>query len=323
MFGSQALETVIGLVLMFFVIALGASSIVEIGSRLVSKRAKDLEKTIGAMLAGTGASDPDIAAALNAFRGTTIYDSAKAAAGKTLFRRNWKLPSYLSAKAFADAVDELSDVRAATENLPASLRTRIDTLVREVGADATKIKAGLESWFDETMERLSGAYKRWSTMLLFVVGLMIAILANASTFHVADRLWHDPVTRQAVADSATKVAGDGAGATELESIAATTDKLTELQLPVGWTTPDRAEWHRSSWWRVWNWSWNQLAHVAGWLATALLVMLGAPFWFDVLTKAVALRGSGAKPEQATADKTSATAKVAAANGPPTLTISPT
>src|SRR4051794_13720213 len=103
MFGSQVLETAIGLVLMFFIIAFAASSIIEIYSRLLSKRAKDLESTVGAMLAGSEAPDAEIRNALNAFKNTSIYDAAKAAAGKSLFRKNNKLPSYVSAKAFSDA----------------------------------------------------------------------------------------------------------------------------------------------------------------------------------------------------------------------------
>ena len=54
MFGSQALETAIGLALMFFVIATASSAVVEFVSRLMGKRSADLEKTIKHMLAGDG-----------------------------------------------------------------------------------------------------------------------------------------------------------------------------------------------------------------------------------------------------------------------------
>ena len=43
MFESQAIETAIGLVLMFFVIALAASSLVETISQVLKLRAKDEE----------------------------------------------------------------------------------------------------------------------------------------------------------------------------------------------------------------------------------------------------------------------------------------
>jgi hypothetical protein len=38
-----------------------------------------------------------------------------------------------------------------------------------------------------------------------------------------------------------------------------------------------------------------LYSIIGWIITALAIMLGAPFWFDLLTKLIQLRTSGAKP----------------------------
>ena len=308
MFGSQVLEAAIGLFLTFFIVALGASSIVEIISRLFGKRAKDLESAIGGMLAGTTADATDVEKALASFRGTSIYDAAQAAAGRSLFRRKWKRPSYISAKAFADAITEMTDLDMSS--LPAGVAKRVQAIVREASTDLRSVKAGLEGWFDENMSRVEGAYKRWVTMLLFVIGSMIAITANASTFHVADRLWHDPVTRQVVADSANKVVADGSGATELQSVADTTDQLVELGVPVGWDEPSRAVWRPHPVWQIWTWSWAQLGFVAGWLLTGILVTLGAPFWFDLLTKVVSLRNNGPKPPTAQQDPTSATRKEA-------------
>jgi hypothetical protein len=308
MFGSQVLEAAIGLFLMFFIVALGASSIVEIISRLFSKRATDLENAIAGMLAGTTADATDVQKALASFKGTSIYDAAQAAAGTSLFRKKWKRPSYISAKAFADAVTEMTDLDASI--LPAGVRKRVQAIAREASNDVRSIKAGLEGWFDENMSRVEGAYKRWVTMLLFVIGSMIAIAGNASTFHVADRLWHDPVTRQVVSDAANKVVADGEGATQLESVADTTDKLEELGVPVGWDESSRAVWRPHAVWRIWEWGWAQLGFVAGWLLTGILVTLGAPFWFDLLTKVVSLRNNGPKPPTAQQDPTSATRKEA-------------
>jgi divalent metal cation (Fe/Co/Zn/Cd) transporter len=50
MFGSQALETAIGLAVMFFILATAASAITESTSRLMKKRSSDLETTIKEML---------------------------------------------------------------------------------------------------------------------------------------------------------------------------------------------------------------------------------------------------------------------------------
>jgi len=312
MFGSQVLETAIGLVLMFFVIALAASSIVEIYSRLLGKRAKDLEATVGAMLAGAQ-PDADITTALAAFKKTSIYETAEAAAGKTIFRRK-KLPSYLSATAFSDAIAELLGGDGAIENLPEGLRKRLEPLVRETRSDLVGIKAGLERWFDETMARLEGAYKRWAIMWLVVAGLVIAVAANASTFDVAEKLWHDPVTRQAVAETASRVTAEEATTDEITTVAEATDQLTELGIPVGWDAAAKEEW--TDWTTPWAWSWSQYGTIFGWVLTALLVMLGAPFWFDVLTMLASLRSAGTKPPTAPRDPSSATSSLARTGGEP-------
>ena len=47
----------------------------------------------------------------------------------------------------------------------------------------------------------------------------------------------------------------------------------------------------------------------GWLLTAALLMLGAPFWFDLLSKLVSLRNTGKAPDPAAKDDASATAAV--------------
>jgi hypothetical protein len=289
---------------LFFIVAFAASSIVEIYSRLLSKRAKDLEKTVGAMLAGADAPDDDIGAAIAAFKGTSIFEALEAAAGRTALRKNKKktrLPSYVSAKAFSDAIIEMIGDQSIGD-LPEGLGKRLKPLVRETKSDLIGIKAGLERWFDETMGRLEGSYKRWATAWIALVGLVIAIAANASTFDVAEKLWHDPATREAVAETAGRVASEDTTSDEITSVAAATDKLTELGLPVGWDDAAKDAW--TDWKSPWDWSWSQYGTLLGWVITALLVMLGAPFWFDVLTSLACPRSAGSKPSQAAADRTS-------------------
>jgi len=329
---------------MFFVLATAASAITELISRILRKRAKDLERTLDELLAGSPISDPDLVKTKKAvqdaknqveqakseaekssaqerlkfsneelkamedrresvqrFKETSIWRSATSATKKRLtLSRRYIGPSYLSAKAFAEAVTEMlgnGGVLNNIETLP-NLQKRLESLVRESKADLIAVKAGLERWFDETMERLGGAYKRWATLSLFLVGFILAGLLNASTLNVAHDLWKDPVTRQTVADSASKLVQEGAGADKLGTIAGAADKLQQLELPLGWGGGRAAyflnDWHH---WTV---------EIAGWVLTALLVMLGAPFWFDLLSRLVNLRSTGAKPLPAAKDGTSAT-----------------
>jgi hypothetical protein len=182
-----------------------------------------------------------------------------------------------------------------------NLQKRLRPLALEARGDLISIKSGLERWFDETMQRTEGAYKRWATSVLFVVGLLLAVGGNVSTVHVAEQLWQSPVTRQAVVDAASKVVSQGSPPSQLNNVAATTNQLQVLSLPIGWDQTQRG---------------SRTATFAGWLLTALLIMLGGPFWYDLLTRLVPLRSSGTKPPEAADDPASATRAGLASAGSP-------
>lgn len=253
-----------------------------------------LEQSLESML---GATFPDFAA-------TSVFRAVQGATGRRLRPgRPRARPSYLSAAAFADAVVELLATDAGAlrplDALPATLRDRLRQLAREAQGDLLTVKSGLERWFDEAMKQAEGAYKRWATTSLFVVGLAIAAAGNVSTVHAAQQLWQDPVTRQAVVEAAGRTT-QGTEPPDLSAVATTTEQLAELQLPVGYAACDGCfRWDEPAA-GVWA------ATFAGWLLTAVLVMLGGPFWFDLLGKLVSLRTSGAKPPVAADDPASAT-----------------
>jgi len=307
MLGSQALETAIGLALLFFVLATATSALVELVSKVLKKRHRDLEQAIGAMLK-EGDVDWAKSETLDAaFRDTTIYRSARIAAGKAGV-------TYLSAKSFADAAVEL--YRKA-ENVPPGLAARMEDVYADVGEDLLRFKAGLESWFDETMKSLENQYKKWATTWLFFAGLALAVAVNASAVNVVQELWNDQATRAAVvaaAEASVNAPGEDStkdgGESLIESIAEQTDELQQLGLPVGWSKATPAPTADPLWW---------LTHVLGWLLTGALLMLGAPFWFDLLGRLVSLRNAGKAPNPATKDEASATASVvraeARASGP--------
>jgi hypothetical protein len=315
MFGSQAVETAIGFALLFWVLTSAASAIVEAISRLTHKRARDLEAVIHDMLmgpdsqaragatagSGTGTGTaPEESAAMRALRGTSMYGSAMAAAerGRQILPSDKARPAYLSARAFADAIVELLDDEASfTEAMGwDGLRKRLKVLTTEADAGMLDVKAGLESWFDETMGRLQDAYKRWATAVLFVVGLGLAVVGNVSTIDTASGLWQDSATRQVAIDAAAAAAAKGATvAANVQSI----QDLQQLGLPLGWHG-------------VPGWGWWWVSHIVGWLITALLLMLGAPFWFDALSKLVSMGTSGVKPPTAAQDQASAVSRLTAA-----------
>ena len=295
MLGSQALDTAIGLVLLLFILATAASSLLELVNRLRRSRATNLERTLGSLLGGSGNGGADATAALAALRRTSVYAAATAGSGG-------KAPAYLSAKSFADAVLELASDTGSTPDavLPGQLRERLQALLQESSNDALELRAGLERWFDEAMGRLSDAYKRVATLWLGVIGFVLAVVVNAATPDVVARLWTAPVTREAVVSAAQNV-DQGGNASLLRDVAGITNTLTEVSIPVGWAGVAPGGF---SWW---------VGHLLGWGLTAVLVMVGAPVWFELLERLITFRsgGSGGQPARADQDPAAATPRVLA------------
>ena len=63
-----------------------------------------------------------------------------------------------------------------------------------------------------------------------------------------------------------------------------------MPIPLGWSSDSFDFFQEPKWILV------LLSKLAGWTITALAIFLGAPFWFDLLSKIVNLRGSGGKPK---------------------------
>jgi hypothetical protein len=157
-------------------------------------------------------------------------------------------------------------------------------LYRSVGGDATKFKHAAEEWFDDTMERVSGWYKRRVHWILLGIAIVVIVLLNADTLAAGRVFWRDDAVRASVVKQAQTVAGGQPNEATLDNT------VKKLDLPLGWhlafgNEPTELPNDPVSW----------IAKLFGLALTIGAVMLGAPFWFDVLSKFVRVRGTGAPP----------------------------
>lgn len=234
-------------------------------------------------------------------------------------------PSYLSSRSVALALiasldpakplPGIQDIENTVKNLPASrVRDVLLSSLTEAGADVDKLRTSIATWFDDSMERLSGAYKRQLKWISMLVGLIVTIAFNADSFTVAITLWNDQDRRASVVAIATKMvheplskAPEGVDdATLHNAIKKTEDTLRSL--PIGWNcngnsagvTVPADQTHRplGSWeCAKKNLTTLTLMQVFGWMFTATALTLGAPFWFDLLQKFVNVRGAGGRPKR--------------------------
>ena len=83
------------------------------------------------------------------------------------------------------------------------------------GGDFARAQASIESWFDSSMDRVSGWYKHRTQRILIVTGIVVAIVANVDTIRVAHSFYNDPGQRQlaiAMAGNLTKEPPPGTSA---------------------------------------------------------------------------------------------------------------
>jgi hypothetical protein len=179
--------------------------------------------------------------------------------------------------------DNLKKSLAAIPNAP--LRDALLTIYKSAGDDVERFHHAAEQWFDDSMERVSGWYKRRVQFILLVIGTIVVLLLNADTLGTARVLWRDDAVRAAVVEQARAAAEEG-DASEID-----VDKeVAELDVPLGWTfsSGDAPTEFPND---VLGW----LAKFVGLAITVGAVMLGAPFWFDLLSKIMRVRTSGAPP----------------------------
>lgn len=216
--------------------------------------------------------------------------------------------------------------RAASEHMPEHLRQVVLSALDHCGGDLERFRLSIQNWFDSSMERASGWYKRRTQAVLFTLGIAMACTLNIDALHVMQRLTADKAFRDVVVKEAAAPPGPGSLA-PLEQIKEARNVINSVGMPVGWRKVDAAASPAG-----WKWVPRQLCVdelkacqtsgdqgelvygwlrvLAGWLASALAVMLGAPFWFDTLNRLMSLR-STVKPKPRSAEESFAADRLAA------------
>ena len=206
------------------------------------------------------------------------------------------------------------------ENMPDSkLKKSLAALLEESHHDLDHLKANLETWFNNSMERVSGWYKRKTQLVHLLLAVAVTLVINVDSVLVVNALSQNQALRDAVvAQSQAFVKTQPAPGTAqpdtkaADTIGQLSTQLSRLDLPVGWVLPGQRAYSQDDqdfrvwpgwWWhgRFQDWVvfWWQTVrfHFLGWLLTAFAISLGAPFWFDMLNKVINIRAAGKAPEE--------------------------
>ncbi|HET8999538.1 MAG TPA: hypothetical protein VFP86_07835 [bacterium] len=270
MFGSASVEVAIGLIFIYFVLSVIVSHVTELLGGIFSWRATLLEEGIRNLLADPALADRVLAHPLVA-----------RLTGKP-GRRPSYIPSDLFAQALFDALvppkgtRSLAAIEESVTKLPdGSTKDALSSVLSNAQGGIEEKRKAVEDWYDGTMDRLSGVYKRQIQLVTFAIGAFVVALLGVDSVAIASTLWQEQGIRAALTGAAQQ-----ASATRLEDAVNT---LSEFALPIGWTVNPAtlADW---------------VMKIAGLAITVFAVSLGAPFWFDLLNRFSNIRSAGPKPK---------------------------
>lgn len=344
MFGSIALDVVTGMVLIYLLYSLLATILGEMISSWLGIRAKLLRRAIERMLNDGYDIDKDklgfkkLRKQVGDFFLHEYKDFENSLAGRFYNYPSIKYisegskkflspfgsgkPSYITKKTFSQTMIHLlrtkgggiSDIdkidfclKFNTLHIQPQTLSYFRNLFTDAGGDINAFDNALQKWFEDTMDRTTGWYKRKLRLILFIMGFIIAVSFNVDSISVASKLTKDKVAREQLVQ--LSVAASDTGSSIYHALKQTqdttiTDSLARTGfrnvmqsvndanqiLGTGWERKRLGEILRValSFWKLPFW---------GFILTALALSLGAPFWFDLLQKLVALRSAGIKPEE--------------------------
>lgn len=364
---STILELAISMILLYLMLSAACSAIQEIIANMLRWRAKTLEKGIEGLFLSRRFKD-------ELYKHPLIASLCSPNARGQISRK----PSYIPSATFALAV-----LKVATDNniiaaepaavpaavpvpppggpVPPAATPANDPFARPAellkslllgAASVDEQRKRIEDWFNDSMDRVSGWYKRTSNAWLWIIGFVLCLLVNADSISLANAFWNDSTLRAAMVAAAneevrnpttplTTTSGNttpSGGSSGAAGTAATGNQpsisnddafnrlnkvrkeLAKVSVPLGWcwksgdkktcfpkletadTTagadaldprmiidPDLpGSPNPCVWW---------LLKLLGIVLTGLAISQGAPFWFDLLQKAVNLRLAGDAPDE--------------------------
>jgi hypothetical protein len=204
-----------------------------------------------------------------------------------------------------------------------ALFLNIDEYLTGTETKIARARKSVERWFDDSMDRVSGVFKRYSLTMALVIGFLVALGLNVDSINLTLYLWREPSVREVLAQNASQFEfPQGEMQTNPEkALLDFRDQFVGLSLPVGWVineskgtaisnancqlfpgtdqafgipvigtskcvAPPQS-----------NNQTNIFLKLIGIFITALAARQGAPFWFDILKRVVNLRGTGANPTE--------------------------
>jgi hypothetical protein len=280
MFNSTILDLALGLVFIFLALSLAVSATVEAIASIRNWRSRTLLQGMKDLL-----NDPEFTELARDMYNHALVNPRDG--GNAVTEQDLKTPpAYIDPKGFAHALIDLTNLAGKS---PPAMKSAIDSKIKNrqlnnllngiidrTSGDLGRVRDELARWFDNGMDRVSGAYKRKTQAWSFVIALITIAILNVSAIDVGRALWQQPIISRTIAANPNQTLAQA-----LKQL----DELGNIGIPIGWTEANRVTFRSTR--GIWT--------VVGWVVTAIATLFGAPFWFDALQRIVRLKGAGPSP----------------------------
>lgn len=226
MSGFPIIDLVAGMIFIYFLLAIINNSLFEIFASLFKLRAYYLRMWLIEVFSGKlkTADGKEVMPLSQAIMDHPLVDGLS---GKC------KSNTYMSSKEFAavlvdlitneqqktsDTIDDIEAAFASTPLLPAEMKRSLKSfavqaksaieVVNKKISEVEYFTGQLEGWFDRSMERLTGKFKRRSLMFAAIFGSIITFALNIDSIALINYLYNNPEARQQLATSAYAASED-------------------------------------------------------------------------------------------------------------------
>lgn len=316
MFQTPILDVAAGLLLFFLVLSLVCTSLNESISRMLQLREELLWKALTSLFQNS--EDDKSATIARNILDHNLVDALSPPGKDTSF-----IPADVFSIAVLDLIglnkadgqteisDQLGTAKAAKSgDLGEAVFQTLQPLAVAAGKSLDDFRQSIERWYGATMDRATALYKGQMQVVTFCVAFALCLMVNADTLMLAKALWTNPqVSAKLAAEAQTvaklqppvNVSPTVPSAANQPSSELVTPLPPELQTAksnvfglIGWsgalpwqTGYDHANEHRYP-----ADGWEFFLKLIGLLMTTFAACLGAPFWFDALSKVISLKNGG-------------------------------
>lgn len=185
------------------------------------------------------------------------------------------------------------------------LKRTFTMFYKQTEGDAGKFKSAIKNWYSQYQVRMNSTYGKKIKVPLIILGFGIAVFFNIDFFHISERLWTDANLREGIVVAAGDFEKQNSSLDSLDlSKAFFEDYKKSLDLPIGWAQElkpdDRLAYYETDFLNrasmVFNQNdsrsptwWYMIVKFFGFLMSGFVVSFGAPFWFDLLRKAISIK----------------------------------